>query len=353
MIFFTKKEKENIDLVITKFYYKYPAVINYIDNACLRLLNGVDYFELLKTDNNSEEELSEYKVIIIYLFYQVIESFILMKNDDDDVYQHISSIIENTLDVSLCTDEEIIKKLIDFILVLLYAYNNVLRLNWIDKKRIIFIKNIIKPYEYAINVCTEILDFTPELASNHERYAQEIRQIFGNRLPTYISQVLDRNVTERIFSIKMNSITLDDIITALETVDNNNLDAIGKFLLPIIQKSYGMRRIRSSQSECIRQKINQRLEMQTIEPAQIRYCSYISVEPNSGISKSDVHEHLKIAIEGGPTQLVGYLESDEGKKYIKFRGANRKQILDTLNREFGTDIKYKSFSTAINRKNQR
>jgi hypothetical protein len=56
------------------------------------------------------------------------------------------------------------------------------------------------------------------------------------------------------------------------------------------------------------------------------------------------------AAKSGPSALVDYLLSAEGKLYFDISNIKPSVLINTINQECGTNIKLKSYQTALQRK---
>ena len=74
-----------------------------------------------------------------------------------------------------------------------------------------------------------------------------------------------------------------------------------------------------------------------------------------GLGKSDdeVHANFAKAARMGPTALVKYLVSSEGKIYFDFLGDGKPKIVETINQELGTSLTLTGFRQAVNRSSEK
>lgn len=70
---------------------------------------------------------------------------------------------------------------------------------------------------------------------------------------------------------------------------------------------------------------------------------------NMGKTSDEVHKNLKSAAQNGPTALLKYLCTSEGKIYFDFRGDPIEVVIQTFNEELGTSLIIKSIRRSMER----
>lgn len=77
--------------------------------------------------------------------------------------------------------------------------------------------------------------------------------------------------------------------------------------------------------------------------------TYFVNNHNMGKTSDEVHKNLKSAAQNGPTALLKYLCTSEGKIYFDFRGDPIEVVIQTFNEELGTSLKILSVRRAMER----
>ena len=82
----------------------------------------------------------------------------------------------------------------------------------------------------------------------------------------------------------------------------------------------------------------------------IQYSQFLKRGANPLKSDDEVQQNFVNAAKSGPTALVDYLQSAEGKLYFDISNIKPSVLINTINQECGTDIKLKSYQTALRRR---
>ena len=82
----------------------------------------------------------------------------------------------------------------------------------------------------------------------------------------------------------------------------------------------------------------------------IQYSQFLKRGANPTKSDDEVQKTFVNAAKSGPTALVDYLLSAEGKLYFDISNIKPSVLIKTINQECGTNIKLKSYQTALQRK---
>jgi hypothetical protein len=89
----------------------------------------------------------------------------------------------------------------------------------------------------------------------------------------------------------------------------------------------------------------------TPEPTpSIQYSQFLKRGANPLKSDDEVQQNFVNAAKSGPSALVDYLLSAEGKLYFDISNIKPSVLINTINQECGTNIKLKSYQTALQRK---
>lgn len=103
------------------------------------------------------------------------------------------------------------------------------------------------------------------------------------------------------------------------------------------------------------QIINGEKTIDTSQPAPqptstIQYSQFLKRGANPLKSDDEVQQNFVNAALSGPSALVDYLLSAEGKLYFDISDIKPSFLINTINQECGTKIKLKSYQTAMQRK---
>lgn len=103
------------------------------------------------------------------------------------------------------------------------------------------------------------------------------------------------------------------------------------------------------------QIINGEKTIDTSQPAPqptstIQYSQFLKRGANPLKSDDEVQQNFVNAALSGPSALVDYLLSAEGKLYFDISDIKPSFLINTINQECGTEIKLKSYQTAMQRK---
>ena len=103
------------------------------------------------------------------------------------------------------------------------------------------------------------------------------------------------------------------------------------------------------------QIINGEKTIDTSQPAPqptstVQYSRFLKRGANPLKSDDEVQQNFVNAAKSGPSALVDYLLSSEGKLYFDIRNIKPSVLIKTINQECGTEIKLKSYQTAMRRK---
>ena len=82
----------------------------------------------------------------------------------------------------------------------------------------------------------------------------------------------------------------------------------------------------------------------------IQYSQFLKRGANPLKSDDEVQQNFVNAAKSGPSALVDYLLSSEGKLYFDISDIKPSFFINTINQECGTEIKLKSYQTAMQRK---
>lgn len=82
----------------------------------------------------------------------------------------------------------------------------------------------------------------------------------------------------------------------------------------------------------------------------VQYSRFLKRGANPTKSDDEVQQNFVNAALSGPSALVEYLISPEGKLYFDVQNVKPSLFIKTVNQECGTNIKLKSYQTARNRK---
>ena len=96
---------------------------------------------------------------------------------------------------------------------------------------------------------------------------------------------------------------------------------------------------------------NQHSSQPTPQPiSTVQYSQFLKRGANPLKSDDEVQQNFVNAAKSGPSALVDYLLSSEGKLYFDISDIKPSFLINTINQECGTDIKLKSYQTAVHRK---
>ena len=103
------------------------------------------------------------------------------------------------------------------------------------------------------------------------------------------------------------------------------------------------------------QIINGEKTIDTSQPAPqptstVQYSRFLKRGDNPLKSDDEVQQNFVNAALSGPSALVDYLLSAEGKLYFDISDIKPSFLINTINQECGTEIKLKSYQTAMQRK---
>ena len=103
------------------------------------------------------------------------------------------------------------------------------------------------------------------------------------------------------------------------------------------------------------QIINGEKTIDTSQPAPqptstVQYSRFLKRGANPLKSDDEVQQNFVNAALSGPSALVDYLLSAEGKLYFDISDIKPSFLINTINQECGTEIKLKSYQTAMRRK---
>lgn len=103
------------------------------------------------------------------------------------------------------------------------------------------------------------------------------------------------------------------------------------------------------------QIINGEKTIDTSHPAPqptstVQYSRFLKRGANPLKSDDEVQQNFVNAAISGPSALVDYLLSAEGKLYFDISDIKPSFLINTINQECGTKIKLKSYQTAMQRK---
>lgn len=103
------------------------------------------------------------------------------------------------------------------------------------------------------------------------------------------------------------------------------------------------------------QIINGEKTIDTSQPAPqptsiVQYSRFLKRGANPLKSDDEVQQNFVNAAISGPSALVDYLLSAEGKLYFDISDIKPSFLINTINQECGTEIKLKSYQTAMQRK---
>ena len=103
------------------------------------------------------------------------------------------------------------------------------------------------------------------------------------------------------------------------------------------------------------QIINGEKTIDTSQPAPqptstIQYSQFLKRGANPLKSDDEVQQNFVNAALSGPSALVDYLLSAEGKLHFDISDIKPSFLINTINQECGTKIKLKSYQTAMQRK---
>ena len=103
------------------------------------------------------------------------------------------------------------------------------------------------------------------------------------------------------------------------------------------------------------QIINGEKTIDTSQPAPlptstVQYSRFLKRGANPLKSDDEVQQNFVNAALSGPSALVDYLLSAEGKLYFDISDIKPSFLINTINQECGTEIKLKSYQTAMQRK---
>ena len=103
------------------------------------------------------------------------------------------------------------------------------------------------------------------------------------------------------------------------------------------------------------QIINGEKTIDTSQPAPqptsiVQYSRFLKRGANPLKSDDEVQQNFVNAAISGPSALVDYLLSAEGKLYFDISDIKPSFFINTINQECGTEIKLKSYQTAMQRK---
>ena len=82
----------------------------------------------------------------------------------------------------------------------------------------------------------------------------------------------------------------------------------------------------------------------------VQYSRFLKRGANPLKSDDEVQQNFVNAAKSGPSALVDYLLSSEGKLYFDISDIKPSFLINTINQECGTEIKLKSYQTAMQRK---
>ena len=82
----------------------------------------------------------------------------------------------------------------------------------------------------------------------------------------------------------------------------------------------------------------------------VQYSQFLKRGANPLKSDDEVQQNFVNAAKSGPSALVDYLLSAEGKLYFDISDIKPSFFINTINQECGTEIKLKSYQTAMQRK---
>lgn len=82
----------------------------------------------------------------------------------------------------------------------------------------------------------------------------------------------------------------------------------------------------------------------------VQYSRFLKRGANPLKSDDEVQQNFVNAAKSGPSALVDYLLSSEGKLYFDISDIKPSFFINTINQECGTKIKLKSYQTAMQRK---
>lgn len=88
----------------------------------------------------------------------------------------------------------------------------------------------------------------------------------------------------------------------------------------------------------------------TEQQPTVKYSSYLKRGANPLKSDDEVQQNFVNAAKSGPSALVDYLLSQEGRLYFDVFNIKPSVFVNTVNKECGTDIAVKSYETAKYRK---
>ena len=91
-------------------------------------------------------------------------------------------------------------------------------------------------------------------------------------------------------------------------------------------------------------------EPQPTPSSTIEYSQFLKRGANPLKSDDEVQKNFMNAAKNGPSALVDYLQSAEGKLYFDISNIKPSVLINTINQECGTNIKLKSYQTALQRK---
>lgn len=96
---------------------------------------------------------------------------------------------------------------------------------------------------------------------------------------------------------------------------------------------------------------NQHSSQPAPQPTSIvQYSRFLKRGANPLKSDDEVQQNFVNAAKSGPSALVDYLLSSEGKLYFDISDIKPSFLINTINQECGTKIKLKSYQTAMQRK---
>jgi hypothetical protein len=103
------------------------------------------------------------------------------------------------------------------------------------------------------------------------------------------------------------------------------------------------------------QIINGEKTIDTSQPAPqptstVQYSRFLKRGVNPLKSDDEVQQNFVNAALSGPSALVDYLLSAEGKLHFDISDIKPSFLINTINQECGTEIKLKSYQTAMQRK---
>lgn len=92
-------------------------------------------------------------------------------------------------------------------------------------------------------------------------------------------------------------------------------------------------------------------ELKRAKKQHTSFSTFLVPKANPNVDDIVVQRNYEAAAKSGATALAEYLSSNEGKTHFDFRNLSRPEVLKTINKECGTNIKEDTFYRACTKRN--